>query len=180
MHYTLSDCILDLFQNSVEANSSTIVLDLIQDEESLKVRLLDNGKGMDKDTLSRVQDPFFTDGIKHKNRKVGLGIPFLIQTTEMTDGSFELTSTPGEGTELNIKFNLKHWDTPPIGDLVSLMISQMAFDGDYEFICNREDSTRNLTYSVTRSELIEVLGDLTQVTNMILLKEFISSQELDN
>ncbi len=60
------------------------------------------------------------------------------------------------------------------------MISAMAFDGDYEFICNREDSTRDLTYSVARLELIEVLGDLTQATNMILLKEFIASQELDN
>ncbi len=180
MHYTLSDCILDLFQNSVEAASSKIVLDLIQSESLLKVKLLDNGKGMDRDTLNRVKDPFFTDGIKHKQRKVGLGIPFLIQTTDMTDGSFELRSELGEGTELNIIFNLKHWDTPPIGDLVGLLLTAMTFDGDYELICNREDSTRDLTYSVARLELIDVLGDLTQATNMILLKEFIQSQEIDN
>ncbi len=180
MHYTLCDSILDLFQNSVEANSATIKMDFIQSLESLKVTIKDDGKGMDESTLAKARDPFFTDGIKHKNRKVGLGIPFLIQTTEMTDGFFNLKSIPGEGTELNITFNLSHWDTPPIGNIVELLISAMAFDGDYDFIFNREDLPRKLTYSVARGELIDVLGDLTQATNMILLKEYIESQELDN
>lgn len=180
MHYTLCDSILDLFQNSVEANSTTIYMDLIQNPDSLKVTIKDNGKGMDESTLAKVRDPFFTDGIKHKNRKVGLGIPFLIQTTDMTDGVFDLKSVPGEGTELNIKFNLNHWDTPPIGNVLELLLSAMAFEGDYDLIVNREDKERNLTYSIARSELIEILGDLTQATNMILLKEFIESQEIDN
>ncbi len=180
MHYNLCDCILDLFQNSVEANSSTIVLDLIQTDQDLKVKIKDNGKGMDNQTLNRVQDPFFTDGIKHKKRKVGLGIPFLIQTTEMTDGYFHLMSKLEVGTELDFIFNLKHWDTPPIGDVVGLIVTAMSFEGDYELIINREDNNRNLTYSVARSELLNILGDITDATNMILLKEFIESQELDN
>ena len=180
MHYTLCDCILDIFQNSVEADSSRIVLDLLQSESTLIFKLVDNGKGMDEETLKRVQDPFFTDGIKHKNRKVGLGIPFLKQTTDMTEGTFLLKSKLGEGTWLDVTFNLKHWDTPPIGDVVSLIISAMTFDGDYELIVNRENETEKNSYSVARSELLDVLGDLSQATNMILLKEFIESQEIDN
>ncbi|MGL1891345.1 MAG: sensor histidine kinase [Spirochaetaceae bacterium] len=180
MHYNLCDCILDLFQNSVEANSKTIVLDFIQSKASLEINIIDDGKGMDQNTLSRVKDPFFTDGIKHKSRKVGLGIPFLIQTTEMTDGVFHLKSDLGKGTVLNITFNLSHWDTPPIGDVVGLLVSAMAFEGDYDLVVNREDKERNLKYSVARSELLEILGDLSQVTNMILLKEFIESQEENN
>ncbi len=180
MHYSLCDSILDLFQNSVEANSKTIIMDFFQNPKSLFVNIKDDGKGMDQKTLDRVQDPFYTDGIKHKHRKVGLGIPFLIQTTEMTNGYFSLKSEKGVGTELNISFNLEHWDTPPIGNIVDMLISAMSFDGDYEFIFNREDEQRNLNYTVTRSDLIDALGDLSQVTNMILLKEFIESQELDN
>jgi len=172
--------VLDLFQNSVEANSKTITLDFIQDKSFLEVNLTDDGKGMDESTLDRVKDPFYTDGIKHKNRRVGLGIPFLIQTTEMTDGSFHLKSVLGEGTALSATFNLNHWDTPPIGGITDLLISCLSFDGEYEFIFNREDRERKLSYTITRSELLDVLGDLTLVTNMILLKEFIESQELDN
>ena len=180
MHYSLCDSILDLFQNSVEADSRTIVLDFIQDESSLKLTLKDDGVGMDEATLKRVQDPFFTDGIKHKHRKVGLGIPFLIQTVEATEGSFNLESEKGVGTKLNILFNLSHWDTPPIGDIVELLVSLMAFDGNYEFIFNRENKINNTTYTIARSELTDVLGNLNKATNMILLKEFIASQELDN
>ncbi|MBN2616943.1 MAG: sensor histidine kinase [Spirochaetales bacterium] len=180
MHYTLCDSILDLYQNSVEANSKNVIMDFIQSESSLIVNIKDDGKGMDSDTLNRVKDPFYTDGIKHKNRKVGLGIPFIIQTAEMTDGSFNLKSVAGKGTELNIVFNLKHWDTPPMGSIVDMLISAMSMDGDFEFVFNREDRERELEYTVSRAELIDVLGDLTRVTNMILLKEFIASQELDN
>jgi len=180
VHYTLCDSILDLFQNSVEAGSTKISMDFIQKIGSLKVKIKDNGKGMDRSTLAKVKDPFYTDGVKHKSRKVGLGIPFLLQTTEMTDGYFNIKSVLGRGTELDISFNLDHWDTPPIGSVTELLLSAMAFEGDYDLIVHREDIARKLTYRIARSELIDVLGDLTQATNMILLKEFIESQELDN
>lgn len=180
MHYSLCDSILDLFQNSVEANSTVIEMDFFEDDASLVVNIRDNGKGMDDKTLNRVQDPFFTDGVKHRHRKVGLGIPFIIQTTEMTDGYFHIKSVLGEGTELNIRFNLEHWDTPPMGNLVDMLVSAMTFDGDYEFIFQRESKYAKLEYTLNRHELLDILGDVTQVSNMILLKEFIESQELDN
>lgn len=48
---------------------------------------------MDEETLKKVKDPFFTDGEKHKERKVGLGIPFLIQA-EAAGGNLTFQSDP--------------------------------------------------------------------------------------
>ncbi len=180
MHYTLWDCLLDLFQNSVEADSSKINLNIIQSKKELEVLLLDNGKGMDKETLNKVKDPFYTDGIKHKKRKVGLGIPFLIQTIEMTGGQFSLESELGVGTKFSIVFNLEHWDTPPLGNIVDMIVSAMTFSGDYELIVNRTNTERGSDYQLIRSELRDTLGDLNDVTNMILLKEFIASGEIED
>lgn len=180
MHYSLGDSILDLFQNSVEANATRIEMDFLEKLTTLEVNIRDNGKGMDNTTLNRVKDPFYTDGVKHRHRKVGLGIPFMMQTAEQTDGYFHIKSVLGQGTELNIVFNLKHWDTPPMGNLIDMLVSAMTFDGGYEFVFNRERAGDNLSYTLSRQELIDVLGDLTQVSNMILLKEFIESQEMDN
>ena len=92
MHYTLSDMILDLVQNSIEAKAPRITLDLIRSGNILTVRLADNGCGMTEGELKKASDPFYTDGIKHSGRKIGLGIPFLIQTVEQADGSFEIQS----------------------------------------------------------------------------------------
>jgi hypothetical protein len=36
--------------------------------------------------LKKIQDPFFTDGTKHIKRKVGLGIPFLMQAVSLSGG----------------------------------------------------------------------------------------------
>ena len=91
MHYTLSDLIADIVQNSVEADSSQITLELDETQTGLTVYIRDNGKGMSEETLKKVQNPFYTDGIKHPNRKIGMGIPFLIQTVTQTEGDYKIT-----------------------------------------------------------------------------------------
>jgi hypothetical protein len=47
---------------------------------------------MTAEELQRALDPFHTDGIKHPHRKVGLGLPFLVQTAEhaAVDGTLHL------------------------------------------------------------------------------------------
>ena len=82
MHAAVCDFILDCLQNSVEAGASEVYLAINQTSRKFSVSIKDNGRGMDEDQLKKAVDPFYTDGIKHKSRKVGLGLPFLIQTVE--------------------------------------------------------------------------------------------------
>jgi len=72
MHYAVADYMLDIVENAIDAGSAVITVDLIDDGEFIKVCIGDNGPGMSEETLKKVRDPFYTDGKKHKSRKVGL------------------------------------------------------------------------------------------------------------
>lgn len=177
MHYQIADILIDIVQNSVEANSSLIIVDFIVNENKLTIFISDNGKGMDKETLQKAIDPFYTDGTKHKARKVGLGLPFLKQTCELAGGSFEIDSIKGEGTSLKMEFDLSNIDCPPIGDLSQAFLQTMLFEGDYELVINR--TLNNKKYTVIRSELKDAIGDLIYADSLKLAKDYIAGLEED-
>jgi hypothetical protein len=60
----------------------------------------DNGKGMSGAELDRAMDPFVTDGVKHPGRKVGLGLPFLIQTAVQSGGGWRISSAKAGGERI--------------------------------------------------------------------------------
>ncbi len=178
MHFAVCDYILDMVQNSIEAGADRIELILAERYNGLTLNLRDNGCGMTEEELKKAKDPFYTDGVKHKARKVGLGIPFLIQMAESTEGRFDIESKKNGGTEVSVFFNTSHIDTPPVGDLVSLFLQAMTFDGSYELIIRRVfPSGGRESYELVRSQLSEILGDLNRAGNMALLRDFIASQE---
>jgi hypothetical protein len=179
MHYTLCDMIADIAANSVEAGATRIMLECIQTQEALNVTVADNGKGMSRETLIKAEDPFYTDGKKHPNRKVGLGIPFLIQTVEETDGFWDIESAPEKGTTVTMKFNLTNIDTPPIGNLPDLFLDILTLPGNYDMDIHRTDNAAGLDYKLNRNELKDALsGELESAKSQILLRKFIESQEV--
>ncbi len=180
VHCTVCDFLLDLTQNSVEAGANRITVRVVEDNGQLEIEIDDNGKGMDEATLARVRDPFFTDGIKHARRKVGLGIPFLIQALDQAGGWHELVSALGVGTRFKFGFPLDNIDTPPLGDLPGLFLSIMCFDGDYDLAIERRDKARGVSYGITRSELVDAVGELTDAGALLLAREFLVSQESDD
>ena len=180
MHYSLSEMVMDLVQNSIEANADRITLDLFQSGNILTVRLTDNGCGMTEGELEKAIDPFYSDGQKHCHRRVGLGIPFLKQTVDQTDGRFEIHSEKNMGTSLNIQFNLGHLDTPPGGDWPALFLQAFCFEGDYEMVISRkiaETGKNPVGYELSRSELGDVLGNFNDAGAMFLLRDYLRSQE---
>ena len=180
MHKTLGDFLADLYQNGVEAGARAVGVVLDQDERSFTMTVTDNGKGMDEAELVRAQDPFYTDGVKHSHRKVGLGLPFVIQTTRMTQGQFQIDSRKGEGTTVTAVFNLEHWDTPPLGDLPATLGQLMALGGDHETtVVRRRTGPKGAgSYEVKRSELLDVLGSLEDLGSLTLLREYFRDNEL--
>jgi len=152
---------------------------LDQDERSFTMTISDDGRGMDEAELVRAQDPFYTDGVKHRHRKVGLGLPFVIQTIRMTQGWFQISSRKGEGTTVTARFNQEHWDTPPLGDLPATLGQLMALGGDHEakVVRRRTGPAGTRSYEVTRSGLLEALGNLEDLGSLTLLREYFRSQE---
>lgn len=179
LHYTITEYLLDLVQNSIEAGSRTIELNIDErkttDEATITVTLSDDGKGMDGPTVQRALDPFFTDGEKHPGRSVGLGLPFVRQMVDAVDGTFEITSEPGKGTRIGLSFPADHIDAPPLGEIAEMVSRLCCFDGDYELTVHRRRNDSG--YTLRRSELRDALGELETVGSQSLLAEYIGSQE---
>jgi hypothetical protein len=172
--------IADLAQNSVEAGASLITLCVDETDASLSFELCDNGKGMSPALLERVKDPFYTDGVKHPSRKVGLGIPFLIQTATDTGGSWNIVSSEGKGTTVSGSFDKTNIDTPPVGNVAGLFCQALTQPGSYEMVVQRAKTVKGtdaLDYEAARSELTEALGELETVDSLSLLRQYLEGLE---
>lgn len=104
--------LLNLYVNSRDAMPSGGVIKVAISEQSVEgvrgpssllpgryVRLVisDTGTGMDKETLARATEPFFTT--KGVGKGTGLGLSMVQGLAAQLGGSFELRSIVGQGTE---------------------------------------------------------------------------------
>ncbi|WP_372806785.1 ATP-binding protein [Pontiella sp.] len=169
--------ITDLVQNSIEARAKEITLNVEETETNLNVVIADNGKGMSAETLAKAKDPFWSDGTKHAHRKVGLGLPFLFQTSEMTGGSARIESEEGVGTTVTLHLDPTNVDLPMFGDFTTAAVTLMTYGFDGNLTIKR--SLGGKEYEVSKNELTEALGDLNDLESLTLLKQFIASQEED-
>ncbi|MBQ4349249.1 MAG: sensor histidine kinase [Clostridia bacterium] len=153
----LSLNVLDIAQNSVSAKASLIEIELIENSKTndLLIGVYDNGKGMTKEQVESVRDPFFTT---RTTRKVGMGIPLFKFAAEMTGGSLEIESEVGVGTRVRAYFKTDHLDFTPIGDMTSTMISLITMNLHIDFLYRRKLDDREFT--VDTRQLKEILGDV--------------------
>lgn len=177
MHATICDHIADLVENALAAGAPVVRLDLDETPGELRVAVTDQGPGMDAPTLQRALDPFYTDGVKHPSRRVGLGLPFLKQAAEQAGGDFDVQSEAGRGTAVRCRFATRHLDTPPLGDLAGSFAALLAYAGAHELEIRRSRNGRG--YAVSRRELAETLGGLDDTEALTLAREYLRAQEED-
>ena len=153
----LSLNVLDIAQNSVSANASLVEIELIEDTENheLLIGIYDNGKGMTREQVENVRDPFFTT---RTTRKVGMGIPLFKFAAEMTGGKLEIESEVGVGTRVRAYFKTDHLDFTPIGDMTSTIISLVTMNLHMDFLYRRKVDYKEFT--VDTRQLKEILGDV--------------------
>lgn len=175
MHATISDFIVDIAQNAIEADASVVDLHIVRTGRMLDVTVQDNGRGMTPDIMARAIDPFHTEAGKHPGRKVGLGLPFVKMAAEWCGGVFSLSSEAGRGTTVHFSFDVDNVDTPPMGALPDTLAGLMNYPGRHNLRIFRNENGRG--YSVTREELREALGTLESVQAISMMKTFFASNE---
>ncbi len=117
----LSLHILDLAENSVRAGAKLVTVGLmLSSDHVLTLLIRDDGCGMSEEMLAKVSSPFTTS---RTTRKVGLGIPLMIQNARLAGGDVVLSSREGEGTELRAVLHTNHIDCLPLGDVPGTMVS---------------------------------------------------------
>ena len=180
MHFTLTDLITDITQNAVEADADMVELEVSETSDEFRFLVKDNGKGMTEEELKRAIDPFVTDGVKHPNRKVGLGLPFLIQTAEQSNGGWDIKSEKGSGTLVTGWFDLKCVDTPPAGNIPGMFRTILMFDSSAEIVIRRRFKPENGNeneYEIQKSELADALGSMEDAGALVLLGDYLRSLE---
>jgi hypothetical protein len=154
----LSLFLLDIVENSLNAKASMIFVTINEDdlENKISIAVSDNGKGMDKETLTKAIDPFFTT---RTTRKVGLGLSLLKQTCEGCDGTFYIDSTLGVGTSLFVTFRKDHIDTPPVGEMSESIISILLHPGIEGFLYKHIVNGNEFVFDL--KEVLDILGDVS-------------------
>jgi hypothetical protein len=180
----LTDLVTDITQNGVESGASLVELEVSEGDGFFRFKVTDNGKGMTEEELKRAVDPFYTDGIKHPNRKVGLGLPFLIQTAQQSNGGWDVKSEKGKGTTVGGWFESANFDTPPVGDLPGMFRTILMFNSDAEIKIRRRKLTGSAgevkdEYEIVKSEIVEAVGSLEEVSSLVMLGEYLNSLEED-
>ena len=120
--------ILDIVENSIDAGAQKIEIIIEENTKQnvLVLKIKDNGKGMDKKTLDKVLDPFYTT---KKVRRVGLGLSMLAQAAKEAEGDFDVKSEKQKGTTVTAEFVYDHIDRKPIGNMAETMIALIASKG---------------------------------------------------
>ena len=127
----LSLYILDICENSITADSKNLYLTIEENHKDnlLQITIEDDGRGMSKEVLDKVTNPFYTT---RTTRKVGLGIPLFKELCELCEGSFEITSEVGVGTKDVAKFKLDSIDLPPLGNIDDTLYCLACNDNNVE------------------------------------------------
>ena len=163
----LSLYLLDLAQNSITANASLISIDIDENpaQNTLTIALRDNGQGMTDEFVKKVTDPFTTT---RTTRDVGMGVPLFKLAAEQAGGSFDISSSPGEGTDLCGVFQYNHLDRPPVGDMASSMQNLLMSADTIDFVYTHK--TDNGTFVCDTRQLREVLGDQVSLASFDVLQ----------
>ena len=138
----LSLHIMDIAENSVQAGAKTIEIEVVEDtlQDRLKILVNDDGRGMTKEKMDKLSDPFVTS---RTTRKVGLGIPFLKAAAEACNGHLKIESEIGKGTKVEVEFQRSHIDRMPLGDLAGTFLNLIVGYPDINWIFDYRKDERD-------------------------------------
>jgi anti-sigma regulatory factor (Ser/Thr protein kinase) len=118
----LSLHVLDIAENSIAAGAKRVDIRVRESrrEDLLSIEIIDDGHGMNEETLQKATDPFFTT---RTTRRVGLGLSLFEQAAKRAGGEFKIASSPGVGTKVTGVFRHSHVDRQPLGDMGQTLLA---------------------------------------------------------
>lgn len=92
--------LLNTIKNSLEAveEKGKIKIKLDQTNECIRVRIIDNGKGISKKRLARIGEPYFTN----KEKGTGIGLTICFKLMNDYNGEMSVKSKVGWGTTVTL------------------------------------------------------------------------------
>ena len=97
----LKQVILNIIKNAVEAcpcKNGHVTTTIFKESNTLFIYVKDNGCGMDKETMTRIKEPFYTT----KEKGTGLGVSLSREIIESHGGNLSYSSKVQKGTTCKI------------------------------------------------------------------------------
>ena len=96
----LQQVFFNLAKNAMEAmkDGGTLAVGVKADDESVESYILDSGKGMDRESLARLFEPYRTT----KEGGNGLGLVICRRIVRAHGGEIDVESKPGAGTRFSV------------------------------------------------------------------------------
>ena len=171
----LADNIMDIAQNSISAGAALteVHVKISHEADLITFTFKDDGCGMSEEMVQAVIEPFTTT---RKTRKVGLGLPLLKQTAEMTGGALEIQSTVGVGTTVTATFGLDHIDRPPMGDVAGAWFSLVVMNPEKDFLFTYDYDGQVFTFDTREVRAAVDPIPLNQMEISAWIKDCISTE----
>ncbi|NFN93524.1 HAMP domain-containing histidine kinase [Clostridium botulinum] len=109
----LQRIILNLISNSIKFTpiDGKIIIDILDEEESVKISIMDNGAGMNEEFIKEAFCKYSMDKYSKKSKKgTGIGLFVVKKLVELQSGKIEIKSKLGEGTKITIIFPKENLD----------------------------------------------------------------------
>lgn len=153
----LSLHVLDVLENAVEAGASRIEIVIDEDlsGDSMRIEIADDGRGMSRDMVERVLDPFVTT---RTTRHVGLGLPLFAEAARRCDGDLLIQSEEGTGTHVRATFRHSHVDRAPLGDMPSALMAILLSERPVDIVYTHRVGDKE--FSIDSSKVRAELGDV--------------------
>ena len=129
----LSLHILDLIENSIRAGASavSVTLALEPERDLMKLRVEDNGTGLDV-APAQALDPFYTT---KKGKRVGLGLSLFGAAAERAGGGIRVGRSRLGGAAVQATMQIYHVDRAPLGDLGATLSAIVATNPALDLRC---------------------------------------------
>lgn len=103
----LKQVLVNILKNSIEAKDSKksdhmVTIDVVEEKEKVFIKIRDNGIGMDKKTLEKVDEMFYTT----KEKGTGLGVALSKEIINLHGGDLKYSSVKGKYTLVTIMLPL--------------------------------------------------------------------------
>jgi PAS domain S-box-containing protein len=109
----IKHALLNLIKNALDAmpDGGELAIRTRSNGEMVFVEIVDNGVGMEQETLGKIFEPYFTT----KDFSSGLGLTLVFKIIKEHNGEITVKSKPGEGTTFTISFPVPQGEKRLIG-----------------------------------------------------------------
>jgi signal transduction histidine kinase len=99
----------NLLGNAIKFTNENCVIKIscFDNNNCVVVSIKDNGIGMDESTVTHIYDKFFQGDKSHSNEGNGLGLSLVSRVVELCEGTIDVDSKPGGGSEFTVKLPIQ-------------------------------------------------------------------------